>query len=65
MLAEATALEPAGLRTLDALHLATALTIRSDIGAFLAYDDRLAAAAASRGLPVVAPGLSPAPAPIR
>lgn len=53
----ATALGPAPLRSLDALHLATALTIRDDIGAFVAYDDRLAAAAADHGLPVVQPGI--------
>jgi predicted nucleic acid-binding protein len=51
----ATTLGPASLRSLDALHLATALTIREDVGAFVAYDDRLAAAAADHGLPVVTP----------
>jgi predicted nucleic acid-binding protein len=53
----ATALAPAPLRSLDALHLATALTIRDDVGAFVSYDDRLATAAAAHGLPVVRPGL--------
>lgn len=51
----ATKLGPAPLRSLDALHLATALTIRDDVGAFVVYDERLAAAATSHGLPVVAP----------
>jgi uncharacterized protein len=51
----ATTLGPAPLRSLDALHLATALTIRDDIGAFVAYDDRLAAVAEDHGLPVVTP----------
>jgi predicted nucleic acid-binding protein len=53
----ATALGPTPLRSLDALHLATALTIRDDVGAFVAYDDRLATAAGDHGLPVVRPGL--------
>ena len=53
----ATALGPTPLRSLDALHLATALSIRDDIGAFVAYDDRLVTAAAEHGLPVVSPGM--------
>lgn len=53
---EATALGPTPLRSLDALHLATALSIRDDLGVFVAYDDRLATAAADQGLPVVQPG---------
>lgn len=52
----ATELGPAPLRSLDAFHLATALTIREDVGAFVAYDDRLAVAAVEQGLPVVQPG---------
>lgn len=43
------------LRTLDALHLATAATIISELTAFVTYDKRLAEAAASIGLPAVAP----------
>ena len=53
----ATTLGPTPLRSLDALHLATALTIRDDVGAFVAYDDRLSVAAADHGLPVVSPGI--------
>ena len=45
---------PASLRTLDAIHLATALAI-GGIDAFVTYDDRLADAARSIGLPVVRP----------
>ena len=52
LLDQATAVEPAGLRSLDAIHLATALSIRDDIGAFFTYDERLAEAAAVHGLPV-------------
>lgn len=48
----ATSLPPANVKTLDALHLATALTVRDEIGAFFTYDQRLAEAAVSHGLPV-------------
>lgn len=58
VLDEAAALAPANLRSLDALHLATALTVRDDLGVFIAYDDRLAEAASQHGLNVAQPGLS-------
>ena len=51
----AAALEPSSLRTLDAIHLATALEI-GPIDAFVTYDDRLAEAARRIGMPVVRPG---------
>ncbi len=44
------------LRSLDAVHLASALSVRTEISAFCAYDQRLHAAAAGAGLPAVAPG---------
>jgi hypothetical protein len=47
---------PRGLRTLDAIHLATALSLGDMPGAFVTYDDRLAAAAKSLGLTVLQPG---------
>ena len=50
-------LAPPRLRTLDAIHLATALSLREEIASFVTYDDRLAAAATSAGLTVDAPGL--------
>ncbi|MEQ4208158.1 type II toxin-antitoxin system VapC family toxin [Actinopolymorpha sp. B17G11] len=43
------------LRTLDALHLATAATIARGLDAFLTYDKRLGDAAGSTGLAVAAP----------
>lgn len=43
------------LRALDAIHLATALSIREDLD-FVTYDVRLAAAARAEGLRVVQPG---------
>lgn len=47
--------EPASLKTLDAIHLATAVMLREAIGCFVTYDKRLAEAADAVGLPVVAP----------
>ncbi len=44
------------LRTLDALHLASALLLGADLTTFVAYDRRLADAAQSAGLVVAAPG---------
>lgn len=38
------------LRTLDAIHLASALSIRPDLTAFVAYDNRLVAAAQAAGI---------------
>jgi predicted nucleic acid-binding protein len=41
-----------GLRSLDAIHLATALSLGDRCGAFFAYDERLITAARAHGLPV-------------
>jgi predicted nucleic acid-binding protein len=46
---------PPSLPTLDAIHLATALGLGSDLEALVTYDDRLAAAARAIGLPVIRP----------
>lgn len=43
------------LRTLDAIHLASALSIRADLTAFVAYDTRLVAAAEAAGIEPVGP----------
>lgn len=43
------------LRTLDALHLASALLLGEALTAFVSYDHRLAEAARTTGLPVTAP----------
>jgi len=51
----ASELEPTRLRSLDALHLATALSVRDEIGLFVSYDERLAEAAADQGLTVAQP----------
>jgi predicted nucleic acid-binding protein len=56
VLSGAARLEPAELRTLDAIHLATALSAGEDLGAMICYDDRLAQAAARLGVTMMAPG---------
>ena len=53
--AEAALLEPLTLRSLDALHLATALAIGDDLDGFVSYDGRLSTAAETVGLVIVAP----------
>jgi predicted nucleic acid-binding protein len=54
--ARASLLDPVNLRSLDALHLATALELGDDLDAVVTYDGRMAEAAASVDLRVVAPG---------
>lgn len=54
VLARAASLEPPRLRSLDAIHLATALSI-DGLDAFVTYDHRLADAAREAGLAVVSP----------
>ena len=48
-------LAPAPLRSLDAIHLATALELGSELVAFVTYDLRLTEAARAMGLEVAAP----------
>ena len=48
-------LDPADLRSLEALHLAAALDLGDDLEGVLTYDERLAEAANSNGLRTVAP----------
>ncbi|MGI8879621.1 MAG: type II toxin-antitoxin system VapC family toxin [Jatrophihabitans sp.] len=55
LLREAAAVEPAALRSLDAIHLATACRIGSSLSAFVAYDLRLLAAAEAAGLATAQP----------
>ena len=55
ILAAAAALDPPTLRTLDAIHLATALAVREDLEAVVTYDRRLAAAAERMHLEVSVP----------
>lgn len=46
---------PAPLRTLDAIHLASALRVGDSLAALVTYDTRLADAARAVGIPVAAP----------
>ena len=55
VLERAAGLAPATLRSLDAIHLASALSLEDDIEAMVVYDDRLANAATTAGLTVVSP----------
>jgi predicted nucleic acid-binding protein len=52
----AATIPPAELRTLDAIHLATAHAHRHSLTAFCVYDRRLLPAAESQDLPTVSPG---------
>lgn len=55
ILMAAARLEPAHVRSLDAIHLASALRERPVVGAFVSYDRRQLEAAAALGLPVTTP----------
>lgn len=55
ILDEAGRLQSIALRTLDAIHLASARALGDALGAVIAYDSRLAAGATAAGLPVLAP----------
>lgn len=48
-------LQPPELRSLDAVHLATARQLGGELGALVTYDERLARAAQQLGCRVVAP----------
>jgi len=52
---EAGILRPPQLRSLDAIHLATARVVGTNLRAFVTYDPRLAGAAAWYGMPVESP----------
>lgn len=53
---ERATLEPdRSLRSLDAIHLATARKLAGDLAGLVSYDERLLAAATSAGLPVASP----------
>jgi predicted nucleic acid-binding protein len=46
------------LRSLDAIHIVTALRLHPLLGAFVTYDNRQGAVAREAGLRVVAPGIA-------
>jgi predicted nucleic acid-binding protein len=56
ILREAAALGPKDLRTLDAIHVATALSLRPDVVTMITYDVRQALVASALGLVVAKPG---------
>lgn len=43
------------LRSLDAIHLASLLSVRAELSAFVAYDNRLVTAAESAGIRAIKP----------
>jgi predicted nucleic acid-binding protein len=50
---------PAEVRSLDAIHLATARLLGSDVATLITYDERMAAAATALRLRVGSPGRPP------
>jgi predicted nucleic acid-binding protein len=52
---KAATLIPTELRSLDAIHLASALSVKTNLTALVAYDVRLCSAAAEAGIEVVSP----------
>jgi predicted nucleic acid-binding protein len=55
VLDKAATLTPSSLRSLDAIHLATALLLEQSDLAFVTFDDKLARAAEAQGLSVLQP----------
>jgi predicted nucleic acid-binding protein len=56
VIAEAADVGESTLRSLDAIHLASALSVGEDLSGFVAYDHRLSDAASAAGLQPLAPG---------
>lgn len=57
ILADATAVTPASVRTLDAIHLATARQLGDVVDVLISYDLRMLAAAAAWGIAAESPGV--------
>lgn len=55
LLDRAAELEPPSMRSLDAIHLAAAVGLGSDLAAVVTYDARMSSAAQALGLPVIGP----------
>lgn len=55
LLRQAGGLLPAELRSLDAIHLASAVALGPDLARICTYDERMASAATGMGMAVVAP----------
>jgi predicted nucleic acid-binding protein len=58
VLDDSATLPPQSLTAAQAIHLASALAVKRDLTAFVAYDESLLAAARDAGLPVASPGVS-------
>jgi uncharacterized protein len=50
--------QPGGLKTLDAIHLATAEMLGEELMSLITYDRRMVHVARSRGIPVTSPGMA-------
>ncbi|MGA7993026.1 MAG: type II toxin-antitoxin system VapC family toxin [Thermoanaerobaculia bacterium] len=57
ILEKAASLAPKELRTLDAIHIASAVSLGAELMAFVTYDDRQLDAARRARLPLVQPGV--------
>jgi predicted nucleic acid-binding protein len=49
-------LGPSHMRSLDAIHIAAAMSLGPDLGTMVTYDERMVAAATLFGIPVARPG---------
>lgn len=49
-------LEPSGLRSLDAIHIASALELQDDLGGVVTYDAQMSEACRALGVHVLQPG---------
>lgn len=56
VLTDAGTIGPRRLRTLDAIHVASARSLGDSLGSFVSYDGRQLEAASKAGLPVLSPG---------
>ena len=54
----AATLDPAQLRSLDALHLAAAMELGAELDGLITYDERLATATQTHGIPTPTPQLN-------
>lgn len=55
LLDRAADLDPPAMRSLDAIHLAAAMSLGDDLAAVITYDERMSAGAHALGLPVFSP----------
>jgi predicted nucleic acid-binding protein len=55
VIAAARSLQPPALRSLDAIHIASATSLGADLGVLITYDTRMQHAAAALGIAVLAP----------